>query len=67
MRAPGVRHKLIGSPVHLSAAGCTAVPRAGGARHGQHTEAVLKGVLGYSDADVRRLASDGVVNAAAAP
>ncbi len=59
VEAPGVRHKLVGSPVLLSAVDAT--PLAGPARHGEHTERVLGELLGCSAEELAGLREEGLV------
>jgi len=58
VRAPGVRHPLIGSPILLSSS--KAEPRSGAPGFGEHTSNVLK-ELGYTPEDEAQLRQDKVV------
>lgn len=56
--APGVRHRLVGSPVLLSDS--KAQPRAGAPALGEHTAAVLR-EHGYTAEDEKKLRQEGIV------
>jgi len=55
---PGVRHKLVGNPVHMSEA--NHIPTKGAPKYGQDTARVLR-ELGVSDKDMEMLVKKGVI------
>ena len=52
-------HKYARTPIHLSAAPEIATDAA--PQLGEHTRAILRDLLDYDEADIERLASEGVV------
>ncbi|MFP5391874.1 MAG: CaiB/BaiF CoA transferase family protein [Gammaproteobacteria bacterium] len=56
----GPQH-LLGQPIHLEGCGGRAVPRAPAPDHGEHTEDILSGLLGYQKSDIAALRAAGAL------